>query len=510
VQGARTLVLAASLSGAIACSSEPVQRAGGTKTAAHVLALSAYSSAISVPIDAFGSGYPEALDAAIELHFNGTFTDKSGASSPVDLLVDTHRIDSGTVRWTSFGPYGNPFGASPSSIGGFEGTVGARIVEPDGTTIDDPDPTSIHFDVLPSIVVHELEPITAQCAGSIERAIGGAAYRLRVEAAGFDPASFTYSLSQPFASTPDSVRHIATGPFDVIGDKGDFTLPDVPPDQESYSAVFTIQARDKTGADHESAFAVQVHRPLEIFYNGNVQVAELLEPVPVSGCIPGGQTGRTVEYNESMDETRTRSYELNWNESWLSSHTVSNGSMNMIGTSETNGVGFSTTDGTNWNWSLGSQVSGNFSIGKLVELGVQVNGSVGGGGMMSNESSSSRQKGIDQSTTTTETTESSMQQGGQQGGAFTWMVSSSQTISHQFGGDVIAGTYGVFYRQTLRLLRRAAVVTYNQCGAATVVADLDFQDWTWSPDLALGNQCPPFPESNLPKAQCVISPCSGQ
>ncbi|NIS28792.1 MAG: hypothetical protein GWO04_02010, partial [Actinobacteria bacterium] len=66
-----------------------------------------------------------------------------------------------------------------------------------------------------------------------------------------------------------------------------------------------------------STFAIGVHRPLEFFYNGNVTVAEVMAAVPVSACIPGGINGRDATYNESMSETRDRSYSLNWNETWL-------------------------------------------------------------------------------------------------------------------------------------------------------------------------------------------------
>ena len=91
-----------------------------------------------------------------------------------------------------------------------------------------------------------------------------------------------------------------------------------------------------------------------------------------------------------------------------------------------------------------------------------------------------------------------------------WDVSSSQSIARGFDGHVIANTFGVFYRQTIRLTRRAAMVAYNQCGVAEVVGDVDFTDWAWSPDLALGDSCPPLPASNLPPAACYVPPCTGQ
>jgi hypothetical protein len=240
------------------------------------------------------------------------------------------------------------------------------------------------------------------------RALGGASYRLRVEAAGFEPAAFTYTLALPATHiAPISVRHLASGRFDSVGERGDFTMPPVPEEMQSYQAIISVEARDRAGNHFQSTFAVGVHRPIEIYYNGNVEVAEVLAPVPVSACIPGGETGRQVEYGESMEETRNRSYETNWNESWLTSHTVSTGSQETIGLQQTNGVGFATTDEENWNWSLGAEVEGTFGLSKLISLGLKVNGSIGGGGSHSNMNSTNHEDQVSSSETTTDTEEAS-------------------------------------------------------------------------------------------------------
>jgi len=54
------------------------------------------------------------------------------------------------------------------------------------------------------------------------------------------------------------------------------------------------------------------------------------------------------------------------------------------------------------------------------------------------------------------------------------------------------------------------IVAYNLCGVPTVVADATLDDFIWSVDLAQGEECPPFPESDLPEAQCFQSPCRSQ
>lgn len=476
-----------------------------------VLALSTYSASVGTLIEAYGTDFPDAAEGRVSLLFRGHFIAEGGAEAPVEVAAPVRRIDRSTLRWTSFGPYRNPLSPTGGQVGRFVGTVAARVVTADGAIIDQDEPRAIELEVTPSILVHEFQPLSATCAGGVLRALGGAAYRLRVETVGFEAAAITYNLSIPGSSAPSvSVRKVARGRFDQVGDRGDFRLPPVPDGIPSYAAIVNVQARDAEGRLRQTAFGITVHRPLEVYYNGNVQVAEVLAPAPVSGCIPGGLNGRDVSYTEAQSESRSRSYELAWNQSWLSSHTVSAGSESTVGLSETNGVGFATTDGQTFRWSLGTEVSGSFGLDKLVSMGMSVKSEVGQDRSRSVEESVSRETGVNASSTTTETEELSRAQGGQEGESFGWTVSSEQHISRGFGGHVIANSYGVFYRQTLRLARRAALVAYNQCGVAEIVGELDFTDWTWSPDLALGPGCPPLPESNLPAARCYLSPCGNE
>src|SRR5437660_832533 len=89
--------------------------AGGAETAKvtgpqhrpHVLALSAYEASLGTVIDAYGDHLPADLRSDLSLVFSGTFTSEDQTQAQVDLEVPVKRVDSGTVRWTSFGPYGN-------------------------------------------------------------------------------------------------------------------------------------------------------------------------------------------------------------------------------------------------------------------------------------------------------------------------------------------------------------------------------------------------------------------
>lgn len=462
-------------------------------------------------IEAYGTGFIAGEEGETSLLFRGEFIADGGGKTPVELNVPARFVDRGTVRWTSYGPFANPFTAAGNETGTFTGTLGARLTKAGGEVIDDDAPIDVSFEVLPSVLVRELEPISASCSKAVGRALGGAAYRMRVEAIGFQPESFTYEISMPALDDHGlALRHLAEGRFDAAGERGDIVMPPVPEGMLSYSAIISIVARASDGATYTNAFAVAVHRPLEVFFDGAVEIAEVLAPVPVSGCIPGGDTGRNVEYGETQTETRSRDYNVSWNQSWLSSHTVSGSTMNTVGQNETNGVGFATNDGQNWNWSVGGEVSGSFGLSDLISFGASVNGSTGRGGSHNVENSSNQSTSINSESTTTETETAAMESGGQTGGGFAWQVSSSENIARGFSGRILPQKYGVFYRQTVRLLRRASVVAFNQCGAATVVGDVQFEDWAWSPDLALGDSCPPLPASNLPAPTCVIPPCAGE
>ncbi len=89
----------------------------------------------------------------------------------------------------------------------------------------------------------------------------------------------------------------------------------------------------------------------------------------------------------------------------------------------------------------------------------------------------------------------------------TFTQSMTSTTLTSYDGYIPRSRFGIFYRQTTRLIRSSFVRSYNLCGVSSVMGEIQFSEWTWAPDLALSEQCPPFPESNLPPAQCVIEPC---
>jgi hypothetical protein len=89
-----------------------------------------------------------------------------------------------------------------------------------------------------------------------------------------------------------------------------------------------------------------------------------------------------------------------------------------------------------------------------------------------------------------------------------WTVTSQESIGQNYSGQIVADTFGVFYRQMARYTREAFVLEYDKCGDAEVVGKVTLQDFMWGVDLALNNQCPPMPPTNFPQSQCFMPPCT--
>ena len=92
----------------------------------------------------------------------------------------------------------------------------------------------------------------------------------------------------------------------------------------------------------------------------------------------------------------------------------------------------------------------------------------------------------------------------------TWVETNVTTLRQGFSATIPRNRVGIFYRQTTRWVRRAEVRTYDLCGLAKHAGELQFNEWTWAPDLAIGATCDiEPPPSNMPEARCFIPPCGG-
>jgi hypothetical protein len=447
----------------------------------------------------------------------------NGGVHQVDLRIRPHWEDGNRLTWANIGPFDIPFSPTGDELGTFVGNITAINIDKDTREESASEPTAARIDVNPSIIIREFEPVEADCSNPVKRVLGNFTYRVKVEAIGFTPRNFTYVIAgEPTADAPRIIRREAQGQVDSIGDNEEIWFEAVPAGRGFYQAVFAVAALGSDGVERHTALVFGVHSPVEVIPLQRYEISEIEAPIPVSGCIAGGDTnGRTVTYTESETDSRSRTFGINWNQEWIEQAQRTNGGS----TSRTNGVSIqmneSQTNGweTTYTHSFGKEVSAGggtevsiipavWSVSAQAEGGLKWNDSTSNSTYGSNTRGYS--VGRDYSTTDTEswaftqTSGYSLSQGGQD----FWEVSSSTSTIVSFEGFVLPGQYGVFYRQATRIGLPGAVVAYNLCGTPEVVGETILTDYTWSVDLAQGRECPPFPESDLPEAQCFSSPCS--
>lgn len=194
-----------------------------------------------------------------------------------------------------------------------------------------------------------------------------------------------------------------------------FKMPEVAAGSSSYTAILEVRAFKDNNQVAETVLPFRVVRPLEVKHYGKYELAEVYEPVPVTGCIPG-TIGNNVSYSESVSETRQNSVSLSLSKSWSNSNsqsiditraegltvaetentqltssmseseTLSESETQNSTNSEGNNFSFSTTDGESWSWSFdegssntnGTQNSNgtNAGVNGSVTLGASTEGSI--------------------------------------------------------------------------------------------------------------------------------------
>ncbi len=85
------------------------------------------------------------------------------------------------------------------------------------------------------------------------------------------------------------------------------------------------------------------------------------------------------------------------------------------------------------------------------------------------------------------------------------VTSSTSSVFTSLSGFIPRNQTGIFYRQTTRWVRKAEVLSYDLCGVASHMGEVQFNEWDWAAELAVGQTCPP--PSEMPKAKCFIDPC---
>lgn len=570
----------------------------------YIDAMSTFEASVGEPVRFFGGSFIPANEGWVDVVWRGEFLpDDGSAPEPVDLTIPLQVTPTGDVLWHAFGLYRIPFGRG-DRIGVFEGTVTPINQTFTGESYEGQG-GAIRFRVLPSIIVTDFramgETWVADCKEPAPNALNLVPYGMRVQAVGFEPYFFEYYVSEGLLRDGQVTREVTQLHYPTATGELSHALMmqfgPVPEHVDGYAMSIRVRSHGLDGGVRELLYPFTVRRPLQIYFRGPMQIAELYEPEPVSSCIPGGPSSVGVHYSEVVSETRTRaitnSVDRGWDRSYGESFTETYGMDEGIGGSSTvtdtvtmtdtrssggsvtntdsfsrrtgrslqRNVGFSQSDSNSYGWNIGDETVDDF----MREVGGGVSGdikviSINGQGKVGWVDGTRHREGMDGSvgrTTTRNEGESqtvdeseeiararaegyhwdraisyseansfSQTQSWSQSRSYSEATSHSSTVGERLSvgesvlesvstttstsldvtAHVWAGQYGVWYRQTARLIRFGAVVAYDLCGNGDEVGEISLDDWTWAPDLAIGDECPPA--TNLPPAQCRIPPCS--
>ena len=607
----------------LGCAEPPKALTGPTITA-----ISAQQIVLGETVEFFGHDFLVDGEGTTRVRFEGTFYATDGNVIPVhhDFAVAFNGEEvEGELRQViallRFGPFNNPF-TDDARIGTFTGKV-RPVTEDNDALVTEGKALETTIAIGPSIAIEAFQPLDADCGAPVLRALPGIAYRLQARATGIKAVRYVYDISNVNGEsgvTRFEQVYDQPPPSDVIGvdaSTGPIIFNEIPDDARFTVAVIRITAYDANGDSAETVLPITVHRPIEVAYDGKVELAERYPPVPVSGCIPGSIDSR-VEYRETETETRSQSVQLTVSTSFLRSQgrTLSQNTRDGIAAGESrtrsestrqsesenvaestgvsynestaNSVDFSSSDGETWGWNLSQGesneaytdrtlsafgegsisgkvgVEGGASVPFLAEASAGVEVSAGakagvrGSGTERESARNSRSVGYsaggtsrtDRSygSTTTEGRSESVTgtyaltraresaatdaetvsntrtwslgqglsesdviaQGDTERVAQTFVDSQSIATSQGLSATIPRSKIGIFYRQTTRNVKRVEVRSYDLCGLSTHVGEMQFNEWTWAPDLAIGDTCdsvPPPP--GLPSAKCFIGPCGG-
>lgn len=574
---------------AVACSQGTTEPDMGPR----ISALDKDAYAVGEVMEFTGKNFLNGETGHTWVHFDGEFIADDGTVADVDFEAPTIQVvdaeGNEKLIWQRFGPFTNPF-HDDGQTGTFEGEIVPINKYDDGVeTIGQTQVKSVKVE--PSIEITELQPVFADCGLPAINGFGNVAYRLSVRAVGFVPDHFDYRMSGLLNPDldPDQQQdirgfvefgHPATGRTDTLGEEDQIVFIPPPLGTKYYIANIQIRARDAASGNYVDTYLpFEIHRPVEVTYNGSYEVAEHYEPQPVSACIPGA-IGNTATYSETETEVRQQTISIsyaetfaqengisttqNWEEGYGTTDTISRTeaeavtnttteSSSLTNTqthteSDTNTFNYSTSNGENWSSSdkVGATVGAEGEAGIPLVASGKVSaearydrtwargGNSGEGRNWGKSHTSTDSSSLSESYTLSEsnsntksfsdtesraesrtynfgasaTEDQRVTQGMSEAETNTWTRSESHSTLTSYSGFIPVDRFGVFYRQTIRMVRRAYVVTYDACGVGTPSGQILMNEWNWAPDLALGASCDSeLPPSNLPPAKCHIPPC---
>ena len=269
--------------------------------------------------------------------------------------------------------------------------------------VNNEDIKNVFFDINidKSIIITDLCS-SENCLGMSGNILNNSKFKINVKAFKILPVRFTYDILTPYNSYSFENNFNSPVENDWLEN---ISIDPIPDDISFYIALFKIKAYDINNDYAYTEIPVKIVRPIEIKHFGKHELAEIYEPVPVTGCIPGS-VGNNVQYSESTSETRQNSVSITLNSSWTNSHSInesittnegisvastdstiyssslSNSETNSESFSDTNTTGesnniqYNTSDGESWSWSLGESESQTNGTSNTDNTNTSVNGSI--------------------------------------------------------------------------------------------------------------------------------------
>jgi hypothetical protein len=245
----------------------------------------------------------------------------------------------------------------------------------------------IDIETSPSIVIKSLCGIE-DCTTLSGNVVASIPQKIVVKTHKLISRAFTYKISTPNNSYEVTNDYETATNIDYLNN---IVFEKVPEGLSYYVALIEVSVISEDNSIIRNILPVKVVRPLEVKHTGEVELAEVYEPVPVTGCIPGS-VGNNVQYSESTSETRQNSVSVNINNSWSDSMsstlseteseginvsetqgTMSSSSLSNSETqsdaytventdSNTNNISYNSNDGETWSWNIvDSNTQGNSS-----------------------------------------------------------------------------------------------------------------------------------------------------
>ncbi len=325
-------------------------------------------------VQVFGDGFIPNQYGKTLLHLSGIYTDSTGASHNYegDTLLDVKNVAVASFEFEElfFLPSGDKIGTfqgSASIISVLDEAYRSDDIQSELSSSE----VTVSMKVEPSIGIVQLRSVTeAGCSPVTEGSVGDQQLALTVETIGMDAATssnpVTYRIT--FLSPTLKVTYVKDDAYDlwpipalepafssdakpgeshfniVVTDGNQMVLDPTyrkdrvtvnPPvqmggqtfdsnlllqrfstgatDGRSTTATLLVEAIPQSGNSISRIISFGIAEAWAVqSYNQNIRLMERSDPVPVSGCFPGGDIGTNLTYSEGSSISKSRSLSFRW------------------------------------------------------------------------------------------------------------------------------------------------------------------------------------------------------